>query len=316
MLAPQAPVTPAAGTIKSRAKSRLTALREMHGWNTDSPLIIKKAKVKKSARQKERERVGMSKRMKHLGMVEELAPYGMTSRTEIKEKMAQRDKELADMKLRIERLEAQIKADRAAGSFARYKGLSDRANEEYEESREAKANANKKAAEAEAYAAALKEKEGNMRAAMEIEMGIKMKAEEQAQSARIDEMKKKMEEAKEANEKKVAEVAAECERKVAEAAAKYHSKLQKEQSKMKEQQKKQGAPALRRQVTELEKENRKIQGQLTKIKSRKRSHDDQRHRRSVLRNMDNTQETTKPTATKKRNTKNSNTSPPDDMESS
>ena len=158
MLAPQAPVTPAAGTIKSRAKSRLTALREMHGWNTDSPLIIKKAKVK-SARQKERERVGMSKRMKHLGMVEELAPYGMTTRTEIKEKMAQRDKELADMKLRIERLEAKIKADEAAGSFARYKGLSDRANEEYEESREAKANANKKAAEAEAYAAALKEKE-------------------------------------------------------------------------------------------------------------------------------------------------------------
>ena len=311
MLAPQAPVTPAAGTIKSRAKSRLTALREMHGWNTDSPLIIKKAKVK-SARQKERERVGMSKRMKHLGMVEELAPYGMTTRTEIKEKMAQRDKELADMKLRIERLEAKIKADEAAGSFATYKGLSDRANEEYEDYREAKAKANKKAAEAEAYAAALKEKEGNMRAAMEIEMGTKMQAEEEAQSARIDEMKKKMEEEKEANEKKMAEVAAECERKVAEAAAKYHSKLQKEQSKMKEQQKKQGAPALRRQVTELEKVNKKIQGQLTKIKSRKRGHDDQRHRRSVLRNIHNTQETTKRTATKKRRTKNSTSSPTDD----
>ena len=32
-----------------------------------------------SAKQKERERLGMSKRMKHLGMVEELAPYGMTN---------------------------------------------------------------------------------------------------------------------------------------------------------------------------------------------------------------------------------------------
>ena len=211
MNAAEAPVTPAAGTVKSRAKSRLTALREMHGWNSDSPLIIKKAKIK-SAKQKERERVGMSKRMKHLGMVEELVPYGMTSRTEIKEKMAQRNKELAEMKLQIERLEAKIKADEAAGSFATYKGLSDRANEEYEESREAKANANKKAAEAEAYAAALKKKEGNMRAAMEIEMGTKLQVLarrcREAQGACIDKMKKEMADLKEAHKRELKKAAA------------------------------------------------------------------------------------------------------------
>ena len=307
MLAPQAPVTPAAGTIKSRAKSRLTALREMHGWNTDSPLIIKKAKVK-SARQKERERVGMSKRMKHLGMVEELAPYGMTTRTEIKEKMAQRDKELADMKLRIERLEAKIKADEAAGSFARYKGLSDRANEEYEESREAKANANKKAAEAEAYAAALKEKEGSMRAAMEIEVGTKMQAEEEAQSARIVEMKKEMENQKEVHKRELEKAAVECERKVAEAAAKYDSKLQEEQSKMKAQLKKQGASALQKQITDLQKENKKIQGQLTKIRGRKRGHDAEKHRRVVLRNTINDHLAPRLAPVKKRKTKNSSNS--------
>ena len=92
MLAAEAPVTPAAGAIKNRAKSRLTALRETHGWNTDSPLIIREARIT-SAKQKERERLGQAKRMKHLGMVEELVPYGMTNRKEVKEKMAQRDKE-------------------------------------------------------------------------------------------------------------------------------------------------------------------------------------------------------------------------------
>ena len=305
-------MTPAAGTIKSRAKSRLTALREMHGWNTDSPLIIRKARIT-SAKQKERERLAQAKRMKHLGMVEELAPYGMTNRQEIKDKMTQRDKELAEMKLRVDQLEAKIKADHQPDSqWSRLLASQKRTNEEAAEWAEARREVREKAAEVEARAAALDEKEGNMRAAMEIEMGTKMEAEEQAQSARIDEMKMKMEEEKEANEKKMAEVAAECERKVAEAAAKYHSKLQKEQSKMKEQQQQQGAPALRRRVTELEKENRKIQGQLTKIKSRKRGHDDQRHRRSVLRNIHNTQETTKPPATKKRNTKNSTSSPTDD----
>ena len=251
MLAPEAPVTPAAGTIKSRAKSRLTALREMHGWNTDSPLIIKKARIT-SAKQKERERLAQAKRMKHLGMAEELVPFGMTNRKEIKDKMAQRDKELAEMKLQIKRLEAKIKADEAAGSFATYKGLSDRANEEYEESREAKANANKKAAEVEAYAAALKEKEGSMRAAMEIEVGTKMQAEEEAQSARIVEMKKEMENQKEVHKRELEKAAAECERKVAEAAAKYDSKLQEEQSKMEAQLKKQGASALQKQITDLQ----------------------------------------------------------------
>ena len=212
-------MTPAAGTIKSRAKSRLTALREMHGWNTDSPLIIRKARIT-SAKQKERERLAQAKRMKHLGMVEELAPYGMTNRQEIKDKMTQRDKELAEMKLRVDQLEAKIKADHQPDSqWSRLLASQKRTNEEAAEWAEARREVREKAAEVEARAAALDEKEGNMRAAMEIEMGTKMEAEEQAQSARIDEMKMKMEEEKEANEKKMAEVAAECERKVAEAAA-------------------------------------------------------------------------------------------------
>ena len=154
----------------------------------------------------------------------------------------------------------------------------------------------------------MKEKECNMRAAMEIEMGIKMEAEEQAQSARIDEMKKKMEEEKEANEKKMAEVAAECERKVAEAAAKYDSKLQEEQSKMKAQLKKQGASALQKQITDLQKENKKIQGQLTKIRGRKRGHDAEKHRRVVLRNTTNDYLAPRLASVKKRRTKNSSNS--------
>ena len=147
-----------------------------------------------------------------------------------------------------------------------------------------------------------------MRAAMEIEMGTKMQAEEEAQSARIDEMKKEMKLQEERHGREMGKAAAAHERTVEEAAAKHHSKLQEEQGKLKAQLKKQGAAALQKQITDLQNENKKIRGQLTKIRGRKRGHDAEKHRRVVLRNTTNDYLAPRLAPVKKRKTKNSTNS--------
>ena len=56
---------------------------------------------------------------------------------------------------------------------------------------------------------------------------------------------------------------------------------------------------VQRQNNELTDENAKLTAKLRKIETRKRSHKDQEHRRTILRNLDNGQQTAKSAATTK-----------------
>ena len=70
------PATPVPTTVKSRARARLVALRNLHGWNNkDSPISISKPK----SDSKERQREAGAKRMRNMGFHEVAAECGYST---------------------------------------------------------------------------------------------------------------------------------------------------------------------------------------------------------------------------------------------
>ena len=80
------PATPVPTTVKSRARARLVASRNLHGWNKDSPISISKPK----SDSKERQREAGAKRMRNMGFYEVAWKHGYSTAKALDEELEHR----------------------------------------------------------------------------------------------------------------------------------------------------------------------------------------------------------------------------------
>ena len=301
------PATPVPTTVKDRARARLTELRNMHGWTSQSPITISKPKSGGT----ERAREAMNKRMRNLGFFEVADARGFSTAKALAEELDFRVFTESNDKRDYKKLIEEMKQEQASRNkqFWDEMAMVKQRREESEQLTERIEKHN------EATTQRLAKEEGELEVKMRAEMAAKLeeaRAELRSEFA-IDRDKAMGELHKEYLASRLcSEAFNKC---VARCVELKTGPLKAQIARLQDQAKPQpkpnpqpGVATLHKQIATLKEENRALAAKVTKIASLKRARTMQHDRRSRFRDKDNDQENTESPAEKKRDTRNSSSS--------